>query len=451
MSRNLELILQEDLRNGGVPDSIDMHAITSEAFASGEFEISEEYDPYISDETLEELLTEAKHPSSVMLPWIIVAGATVDASATPHFRTKPDLRPEDSLFHARMRFDGKRVVARAVPDEWARGNPKLGTPFHVTKEGEDLVLYKRNAQGALEVLGKSEETGVLGSTCLKVIAYNSSGDTQIKDTSITANPIQYCPLRCTFCRRQYDTVDEVRKNGEQTDSTRLVNIPPSVMADHLLQRYGSVDWASRMQVSFVTGTFRDFDTMHQYVDAFGKRMREITGGGFDPAHNAMQNIHLSTHLARTTDDMRRLYDAGVHSVQDTIEIVNDDVRKDVMRKAKAGDGRLRAKGELTFDDCLQAVEAGVQVMGENGYYASLVLGLDTYEDTVRGMNALRDAGLTRLDPSTYQPFEKSGLKLFRMSAEDIVRSTLKYEQTFAAVSYAWPQDEASVSHTLARK
>jgi hypothetical protein len=437
MSR-IENMLKTDAEQGGVPTSLDLVSFNEDVYGDRLPPVKEEYNPYISDRELQELLSMVDDPIEILAPWLIATGVYVDESAKPHFRTKPDFDYRNALFHARITLGNERLAVRGVPDAWVTQDPRLGTPFKIFKEDSVLNVYHMSDHGATTLVGSSSEVGVLGSTSLKVLAYNSRGDNAERDTSITTNPIQYCPLRCSFCRREYDTLDEMRAGSSRSENTQIANIPPEDMADHLVRnRYKNIDWSSEMQIALVTGTFRDFEGMKRYIQAFGAAMHHLTDGAFDPANNLRQNLHISTHLARNSDQMNQLYGMGVHSIQDTIEIVNNDTRRQHMRKANPEDRRLQAKGELTFEDCLDSVEAGLEVFGPTGYYAALVLGLDNYDDTQRGLHALKDHGLRSLDASIYQPFNKASLNLYSMSAANIIRSYLACRSMFNT-TYSWP-------------
>lgn len=188
-----------------------------------------------------------------------------------------------------------------------RHTPADQTPFslRVTPTGVDLLLDDQILVRDCEILEPE-------ASCLKNLAYFSDGIRRDRDTSITINPIQSCPMRCLFCRRQYD----------QRESP-LLNLSPADAARHLVSAY-ALDWTSGMQISIVTATF---DLMFQFTREFAASRALLTDGGYDPPRRPRQNIHLLTHVGARSDRGEPVRERPVRAGHDHLE--SRPVRADI--------------------------------------------------------------------------------------------------------------------------
>lgn len=428
--RRLEILARD---RSELPASITAFQAEQSGFdiSAGVDRLDSAFDPNIHPETAMRLIGEVGL-QEVVRTWLIYAGArpcTDNDKAL--FHAKPETVAQEGLFHAAVRIGDRRTSVRFSPPEWGG----FASPF--TLKGHDGVVDLSNDSIGIRFQGEALEPE---SACLKNIAYKSDGRDRLEDQSITVNPIQSCPMRCKFCRRQYDQYDlfqDSQAGLAPSARDRLVNLKPEELAVHLLVKYPELNWSSNMQIAIVTGTFANFKHMFTYIEQFVDTMSRTTQGKFDPRVKQLQNIHVLSHLARTRDEMDALRSIGVKTYQDTAEIVNDDRRAALMPKANPKNRVLLGKGELKFEDILQSVADGVEVFGRNNYFVTLILGLDTYDDTMRGLQGLAEAGLTYLDRPAYQPFELGGISLYAMGVTDLIRASFEAGRRFRTVSTTW--------------
>jgi hypothetical protein len=359
-----------------------------------------------------------------------------DGDAESLFHINSSFTPEKALAHATFELFGRRLAVRAIPRNW---EDRLQTPFRVRRVGDRAQVMLQADGGRMIELSEPGEVLTPESSCLDNLSYFSDGREREEDTSITINPIQTCALRCQFCRRQYDTVDELNATASSPEEKkRLARLTGDQAAWHLIEKYRNVDWGSKMQIAIVTGTFLDFTHMRDFVKAFGDSMRERTQGKFDPANNPLQNMRILTHLAETEDHFVQLKNLGVRSIQNTIEIIGDERRSTMMQAAGSGGGkRLLAKSDVSFDRALDGVRAGVNVLGPQHYRATVILGLDDAETTIEGLKDLQDAGLRVLQSPVYEAFEPQGVNLYQMSAADLIGARDQTLNMFVPAGLKW--------------
>lgn len=333
--------------------------------------------------------------------------------------------PED-LGLVSFKLNGDRTTLRCVPDSWTIDYPQLFTPFRLDVDGNILMSG--------EHIASPTETLPNESQCSTNIYYYSDGNRFSGDTSLTVNPVQTCPLRCGFCRRQYDSIDQARKDNTRTSDVRLKNFSPIDLAAELTGIEG-LDWGSNMQVSFVTGAFNDFESMHDYVEAFISEMRLRTNGLFDPTENYKQNIHIMSHLARTATDFTRLKQMGARTYSDTIEVIDDIRRQVIMPEPRS---RLVApKGSIVFDDCVRTASLGIEVLGERNYSPTIISGLDAFNETIDGADRLYREGVRFADMPVLLAVEQKALKLYQDSPINIAASQVIVRRLFSQVYHGW--------------
>lgn len=372
-------------------------------------------DADISPATLDRLLSGAD-PGEVFRPWLVYAGA---APATPAdramFHAKPETWDREGLFHATARLWGRRTSIRYADP--AR------TPFRVGG-GDTTALTCGTRTWSGDTLEPE-------ASCLRNLSYWSDGRPRDVDPSITINPIQSCAMRCRFCRRQYDHLDDRLRDQP------LMSLAPAAAAEHLIRKYPGVQWGSRVNIAVVTGTFADFDHLCRWVGGFVDAMGAETGGAWRPARTPGQNVHVLTHLVRTREQMRTVRDIGVKTVQDTAEIIDPARRVAVMPKANPRNTRLVGKAEVPWEAHVAAVSDGVEVFGPDCWYTTVILGLDDATTTARGLADLSAAGLRWLDRPVYQAFSADGLGLYAMGAADLIGANVRAGRLFRTVSTTW--------------
>lgn len=359
----------------------------------------------------------------VIKPLAAHAGARFAPDASHLLSRKKGFSPDNHFAHATFQQSGERITIRDDSASPLAVIPNDEGSFALTAPGITLAEFSQTAEPE--------------SNCLTNVAYFSDGKIKKSDTSITINPIQQCAQRCGFCRREYEAREGLARSSMPIDTLRYLS--PAVMADTIDKNFSGIDWNSGMQISFVTGIFTSLPSMVNYIDAFSNAMDKTTQGKFNPRINANQNIHVASHLASTKDDYHALQSVGVKTYQNTIEIVNDTTRKEVMPKANSK-ARFLGKDDLRMADVLDQVSAGTNVLGVDNYFGALVLGLDTFDDTQAGLARLYGSGLRYIDAQPYQPFSVEGQNLFQQSAEELIRSHLASRAIFKQVKYQFGQN-----------
>lgn len=431
-------LLQSDLKQS--PRTINLAGAERHEIIHDTQQPPEMFQPHIEADELRDLY-ERTTPDAILRPWLIYAGVGTGSDYEKRFfHAKPETAALEGLYHATLRINDQRTAVRYTPNEWEA----QASPFTLHAHDSGLAIYHHD-----QLVAHDPEVLEPEASCLRNISYKSDGRNRDKDQSITANPIQSCPMRCKFCRRQYDEYDEYRKTRKElglAPAEQLINLKPEELATHLVEKYPNLDWSSDNQIAMVTGTFANFDHMHGYIDKFVGAMEVATNNAFSPRTQPLQNIHILTHLARTPDQMQALKELGVKTVQDTAEIIDDARRQEVMPKANPKNTRLLGKGEVSFDEILEGVSSGIEVFGENNYFVTVILGLDDYETTQRGLRQLKEAGLRHLDAPIYQPFQLSGVALYQMAVRNLIDASLQAKEDFDIVSTTWnPQSLAQVA------
>ncbi len=201
-----------------------------------------------------------------------------------------------------------------------------------------------------------------------------------------------CPLECAFCIRVHT----------DTKDFGLVNFNPTETAAYLREKYGTDTWNRLKMIKIITGAFRDYPTLKDYTSSFLGEMRGITGGKFDPKNNSNQKVHLLTNLVQTRSELEEVKNLGVGSLEHTIEIIDDERRRQYMRRANPH-AKTPGKGEQTFDEMIEVAANAVEVFSSDNYGTTVVLGMDDEHTTLRGYKAMYDAGVRQSTGGLFVP------------------------------------------------
>ena len=106
-------------------------------------------------------------------------------------------------------------------------------------------------------------------------------------------------------------------------------------------------------------------------------------------------------------------------LEHSIEIFDDTRRRQMMVTARHG-GKTPGKGMRTFEECVRAAEAAVNVFGPGRYAAALVLGMDDIDTTLNGMQRLAAVGVTQATAGIFVPNAFNEIGLQRMSFADMM-------------------------------
>lgn len=359
---------------------------------------------------------------NIIKPLVSYYGAKFDETTSNLLSIKNGFDDGKHFSHTTFRAEKQRVTIRS----------NIESPLTLDSNADNT--YTLNCPSLNKSLYRFNKITEPESLCLTNLAYFSEGSPKKKNTSITINPIQLCPIHCTFCRREYDSRKEITKT--HTDLDELKNYDPIEMARMLVEMF-PVDWNSRMQISFVTGSFKNQRVMNDYLSSFANSLSDMTNKKFDPRSKKHQNIHIASHLATTEDDYLKLLKLGVKTYQNTIEIINDEIRKKNMPKVNQNATYI-GKGDLSFDDVLNQVKAGIKIMGQDFYSGALILNLDTFKDTMMGITRLKASGLQLVDVQTFQPFNVGGISLYKQSSLELAMSYLITKGMFRQIKYNFP-------------
>ena len=329
----------------------------------------------------------------------LYAGVAPEGSAARHFTLAREFDPHTIHPTARLGLPGRAAKVRAIPQTWQQ-NPLLRTPLVVTDRERDgeLDLWFDEADGMRR---RVAVVSVLEPVQAAPLAYMSAAD------NITINPIQVCPLSCTFCIRVHTPVQRFG----------LANFNPQQTADYMLTKLAGVDWAAIRLVKVITGAFPAFSRMLAFCEGLGTALREGTKGAFDPTRDN-QTLHLLTNLGRTRDEFAALKAAGVRSLEHTVEIV-DDQRRITHMTTSAYAGNATGKGRQRFADCLAAASTAVEAYGDR-YGVTLVVGLDDLDTTLRGLRQLAEVGVTHATTGILVPNAYAEVSLFQMSFSEVM-------------------------------
>lgn len=395
-------------------------------------------DGYRANLTIEELIEEIKlhcgldyqaDEPAVLGPLIIYAGVhPQDTRARQWMRIGVEFSPATTFAYSAVEMYGRRMPMRAIPGSW-QNHPQLRTAFIMRgsnyHDGIDIFYNDGNDES---LIGSSQTMLPLDSP--RVLSYMRSNRGSGPNLSITINPIQTCPIRCQFCYRGYDRING--KDGEVTENVSLISLRPDQMADHLITKFSGLDFSQLQQISLLSGAFPHFDALYKYITHFVAVISARTHGEFDPIRNSHQNIHMLTHLARSADKLQALKAAGVKTLQDTVEIIDDQTRKRVMPKANPRNVFVVGKADDSFGDILQVIPDGVRIYGD-GYSVTAIIGLDDYETTVAGLRALKGTGLRSLAYPTFQPYGIKDMGLYKMDFSQIMNVRRRAASLFARV------------------
>ncbi|QAT61464.1 hypothetical protein EQM13_07670 [Acidilutibacter cellobiosedens] len=145
-------------------------------------------------------------------------------------------------------------------------------------------------------------------------------------------------------------------------------------------------------------------------------MKIMTSGKFDPLKNKHQRIKISTHLLNSEDTMLEAKKIGIKRYIYPIEAFNSDVRKNLMTNSKL----IENKGDVTFDDIMKILEKASNIFGKENIEPVIVIGLDTYEDTINNVRRLKNEGYTLLTRNIFRIYDNDQFDIYKMNLEEII-------------------------------
>lgn len=369
-------------------------------------------DHYRIPQTLDEFQTEiamqhSEYPDGMASERVIrslamYAGVYPIGDAREHFTIHRSLSTDVIHPTAQLEIAQRAARVRAIPDDWQE-ELSVRTPLVVSSsevEGAvDLSFVER--EGTSEYLGSLK---VLEHATPTPLAYITGGNI------LLVNPQMVCPLACSYCVRIHTDPGEFG----------LVNFTPKETTEYLMEKFGTQGWNDIKMLKLITGAFKDYPTLRNYTAELLDEIRQATNGRFDPAHNEEQTMHLLTNLVQTTEELREMKSLGVGSLEHTIEIIDNERRRLHMRRSNPS-VKTPGKGEQSFEEAMEGAARAVETYGPDKYGTTVILGMDDEATTMRGYDAMKEAGVTKSTGGLYVPNAYDEVRLQRTTFEQTMR------------------------------
>jgi hypothetical protein len=350
---------------------------------------------------------------------IIFSGVhPLDRASRDWARLSREYPPSESFPFITGKFNGRRMPARAIPPNFQQTD-RLHTPFYVKGADQrcaiEILLDVNNQQ---MIVGTMDELLPLDSPSVVAYMRQARGPDHKQKFSITINPLLSCGERCVFCYRQYGLWGNTQLGAQK--KFPLVRIQPETMAEYLAIKFSQVDFSRLSYIGLVTGAFKNYADLYNYIDSFVSSLYRVTNGGFNIGKNG-QGITLLTHLATTREKMLALKKAGVIELEHTLEMFDDQKKRKIIPVLSKSDS-VSPKSDIGFDQVLSLISQGIEIFGDDRFSVTAILGIDDYDTTVRGLKSLRRGGLAKLSFPVYQTYNRTGMSLYRMSFEELIET-----------------------------
>lgn len=324
-----------------------------------------------------------------------ICGVEIDDDFALRYVGVPEEKTNRFL-RAIITINDRPFTMRVVPKSWQKNNSIFATNFHI--RGNVLSL-------------ESQELGTITSYCklcsINNIAYISKNLNS--ENVLCINPLQYCGQACKFCLRTQEIYSNNKKNT-------LINLDPAQMCRFLISELPNIDFGSLNEIYISTGRFRTKKDLLRYLKTFFLEVSKIWGEKFDPSRNQNQWIKVSTHLLDTCEAMSEAKQYGVKKYLYPIEMVSSSKRKAFMTHPSMREN----KGEISFEEILGILDQASGVYGKDKIEPVLIIGLDTYQDTMRGLEALKNEGYETLTHTIFRAYTEEQLQYYSMDLEEIV-------------------------------
>ena len=196
----------------------------------------------------------------------------------------------------------------------------------------------------------------------------------------------------------------------------LIYLTPEQMCRFLISELPDIEFGSLNEIYISTGRFTTKKDLLRYLKTFNLEVSKIWGEKFDPSRNQNQWFKVSTHLLDTCEAMAEAKQYGVKKYLYPIEIVSNSKRKSYMTHPRMRDN----KGDVSFEEILGILNQASNVFGKDKVEPVLIIGLDTYQDTMRGLKALKTAGHGILTHTIFRAYTEEQLQYYSMDLEEIV-------------------------------
>lgn len=241
------------------------------------------------------------------------------------------------------------------------------TPFRIDREGERFVL-----QYGGEVLPVSVH--ILPAPKYALDTARLEDNTPVRELVMThadrtrISPVHGCSYHCNFCTCNMSNYREI-PCGHLDEAFQIALNDPYIRPRHVL---------------ISGGTPRENIESYQWLnDIYHFFPQKYSDMEFDVMLSPRGLLPGQTGSEDYADFLRYLHEeCGFQTMSVNLELFNDTFReKNIPEKAVVGKPNY-----LLF------IQRAVEIFGENSIRSSLVVGLEPYEDTLRGVKALAEIG-----------------------------------------------------------
>jgi len=312
------------------------------------------------------------------------------------------------FFRVSGTIGSKRLTMRIVPSAWGEGDDSTSTRFAL-RNTTDVYLDDINV---------GQITSLFTASSLKNLAYvtkHASGE-----YNLNLNPYQFCNQNCLFCSKGFRHMnDELRKS--------LVNLSPDQIIRYIEMKLPELNFATLTEVIILTGRYYSTEDLLKYVERIVKGLNILSKGDFDPLLNHNQRVKISTHLLQSEDDMIRGKELGIKRFIYPIEIFNDGLRKKYM----TNDTYSENKGDTPISSVFEVLERAVKIFGADNVEPVIIVGLDSYEETINGLKRIKQLGVNMLTYSVFRVYDCDQFEMYKLSLDEIVSIISIIENTFS--------------------
>jgi hypothetical protein len=335
---------------------------------------------------------------NVLLTALTVCGIRIqDSEAAKNVRKASS---SYKVFERYLRVPGiinkRRLTMRVVPEDWGGYDSPLCTRFELY--GKDIYIDNEKV---------AELSALSTAVTIQNIAYMTKSTSN--EYILTLNPNQICSQDCKFCFKGYHHMTLECKSS-------LIYLSPKQLCKYIQVEFPHIDFAEISEVAILTSRFANAKQLLDYIEDFLFEIKVTTSGKFDPLNNEHQRVKVSTHLLNSEETMLKARKMGIKRYIYPIEAFNSDVRKNIMTNPN----RTENKGDISFDEIMIILEKASKIFGKENIEPVIIIGLDTYEDTINNVKRLKEAGYTMLTRSIFRIYDNDQFNLYKMNLEEII-------------------------------
>lgn len=304
--------------------------------------------------------------------------------------------------------DEKRVSMRVIPEVWGKRDERYNTRFIVDGTGIWIDGYLI-AEIELVFTGSSVRN-------LGYLSYNPEGE-----RVLSLNPHQICIQNCRFCLKGLRLIEDYAKD-------ELIMLSAEEMCRYLFIQFADLDYSTINEIMILTGRFATASQVVTFMKKMKVGLLHGTGGMFDPDKNKNQRLKVSTHILFSDSELLELKEIGIKRYVYPIEIFNDIFRQKYMTSKFYPQGNN--KGDILIHEVYNMLDSAADVFGKENIEPVLLIGIDTYEDTMNGLKKLYSKGYGTLTYNVFRIYDYDQMELIHMSFEEIARVIVWIEKHF---------------------